>query len=581
MRWYLRRLWGLLSSGDGIEEPSVLEPTIGSMPQPELIQRLEALSPQITEILRLSGTAGASVGVLHMDEVVYTANYGYRDIEAKIPPNEDTLYYIASLSKFMTAAGLGTLVEAGELEWEDQVSKALPDFQHCNQDIRNRLTIVDILSHRTGLAQKMFAWMGEHSRPQVIGADFTKTTTYLEPKFEIGSTFISNNWFYGIAAQIIERFSKKSFSDYIESTFFAALKMHRTRVHSSPDDMDNFAEAYMYNGETPHHVHKPPIEAGATMEGAVGVKSSVHDLLIYYREFLRARKDQFARDSTSTPNSPFKQVQELLRPQIVMDGLPSAFDETTYSLGWAQAKLPSALGALGGNVDVVKEMPRIGDGLQDKHTVLYHAGSLVGYLSSIILLPDTNSAIIVLANTLPNQDSPDWIGQALLEALLDVPHVSDFVSLAKEAAATDETFFPKMHNALLEERIQGTSVRHTESYVGRFENQVGTFVLDIYLSDGELCLSLNGYRPEKHKLSHYHYDTFSFEMTYEDCLRREMWPKTFKPYYLLEFGTDTHGNVTCITWRPDWAVAEGEIFTRRRHPQSINGEGRQRDKVEL
>jgi len=128
MRWYLRRLWGLLSSGDGIEEPSVLEPTIGSMPQPELIQRLEALSPQITEILRLSSTAGASVGVLHIDEVVYTANYGYRDIEAKIPPNEDTLYYIASLSKFMTAAGLGTLVEAGELEWEDQVSKALPDF---------------------------------------------------------------------------------------------------------------------------------------------------------------------------------------------------------------------------------------------------------------------------------------------------------------------------------------------------------------------------------------------------------------------------------------------------------------------
>lgn len=162
-----------------------------------------------------------------------------------------------------------------------------------------------------------------------------------------------------------------------------------------------------------------------------------------------------------------------------------------------------------------------------------------------------------------------------------MPHVSDFVSLAKEAAATDETFFPKMHNALLEERIQGTSVRHTESYIGRFKNQVGTFILDIYLSDSELCLSLNGYRPEKHKLSHYHYNTFSFEMTYEDCLRREMWPKTFKPYYLLEFRIDTHGNVTCITWRPDWAIAEGEIFIRRRHPQSINGEGRQRDKVEL
>ena len=563
MHGTLRCLWDSLPNTFGTKSDGVAEPTVRYASQIQLQQRFEGLSPTINKILNVSGTAGISVGVMHMDEVVYTRGYGYRDAEAKLEPDKDTLYYIASLSKFMTAAGLGKLVNDGKLSWDTVISKALPGFQHCNKDIRERLTLRDILSHRTGLAQKMFAWMGEHSRPQQVGDNFIKTTTYLEPMYESGTTFISNNWLYGLAALIIERFSGQDFGHFLESNFFGALQMRRTRVHSSPDAMDNFAEAYMYNGESPYHVHKPPIENGATMEGAVGVKSSVHDLLIYYGDFLKAREDQISHNRTLTPDSPFKHVQELLRSQIIMDGLPSTFEETVYTLGWAQTKLPTALGALGGNVDLVQQMPRIGEGLKRKPTVLYHAGSLVGYHSSVILLPETNSAIVVLANTLSNQDSADWIGQLLLESLLDVPQSNDYIALAEEAASTFESFFPKMHHALAEERIQGTIMRSPDSYVGQFENQVGTFVLDIYLDGGELCLSLNGYRPEKHKLSHYHYDTFSFEMTYQDCLRREMWPKTYKKYYLLEFGTDAQGETTCITWRPDWAVPNGELFTKR------------------
>ena len=546
--------------------PSVVEKTIEEGPNFGPERRLEGLHSQITQMLQLSGTAGASVGVAHLDESIYTANYGYSDVEAKNAPNEDTLYYVASLSKFMTAAGIAVLVEQGQLGWNDLASRALPGFHHCSQAIRDHVTIVDILSHRTGLAQKMSCWMGEHSRPQMAGESFTKTTTYLERVSEIGSTFLSNNWLYGIAAQIVERFREQNFSLFLESTFFGPLNMQRTRVHSSPDKMENFAKAYMYNGDSPHLVHRPPIEVGASMEGAVGVKSSIHDLLIYYREFLKARKDQFARHTTSTAGSPFKQVQELLRPRIVIDGLKSEFSETTYALGWAEAKLPTALGALGGNVDLVEKMPRIGEGLEQEYTVLYHSGSLVGYLSSIILLPETDSVIVVLVNTLSNQDPADWISQALLEALIGVPYPNDYVSLAREAATTYNTMFPNMHAALAREKINDTDMRDPELYVGKFANEAGTFILDIFLEDGDLNLSLNGYRQEKHRLSHYNYDVLSFEMTYEDCLKREMWPKTFKKYYLLEFRSeDGRGNMTHIRWRPDPAVPSGEDFVKREH----------------
>ena len=131
---------------------------MGSLPtrsyQTKLKQRFEALSPTVNELLGISGTAGASVGILHSDEVVCTADIGYRDVDKKTPPNQDTLYYIASLSKFMTAAGIERLVEDGKLKWTNLVA-ALPEFQHRDPHIRDHATIVDILSHRTGLAQKM------------------------------------------------------------------------------------------------------------------------------------------------------------------------------------------------------------------------------------------------------------------------------------------------------------------------------------------------------------------------------------------------------------------------------------------
>ena len=534
--------------------------TAEPIPLSGMQKRFKDLSPTINEILRISGTAGASVGILHSSEVIYTANFGYRDVEEKARPNQDTIYYIASLSKFMTAAGIGKLVEDGKLQWNDLVSTALPEFQHLDPQIRDHATIIDILSHRTGLAQKMHFWMGEHSRPQMTGHDFTRTTMYFEPVARFRSKFISNNWLYGIAAQIIERCSEQKFSEFIESNFFEPLDMHRTRLHGGVADLDNVAEAYMYDEGSPYLVNKPPIDSDSAMEGAVGVKSSVRDLLKYYKSFLDAREQQQNCGCTSTDDSPFKQVQELLTERVTMDNLPGHMDKTSYALGWAMVQLPAALGSLGGNADLVKKMPKIEEGLLVKPTVLYHAGSLVGYLSSVILIPETKSAIIVLVNTLANQDPADWIGQAFLEALLDVPSPHDFIHLAKEARDTYTSLFPKMHHALTKGRRRGTFKRSLHCYEGRFENLAETFILDVYVLEDELYLSLKGYRKEKHKLYYYDGDTLSFEMGYLDCLKREMWPKTYEGYYLLEFVAAEDADIRVVIWR---AVPQGELFVRR------------------
>ena len=83
-----------------------------------MAQRLENLEPIISKICQESSCSGLSLGVLHCGKVVHEADYGYRDVEAKTHPDSDTLYSINSLTKPMTAAAIGTLVEDGLMRWD-------------------------------------------------------------------------------------------------------------------------------------------------------------------------------------------------------------------------------------------------------------------------------------------------------------------------------------------------------------------------------------------------------------------------------------------------------------------------------
>ena len=534
----------------------------------DLVKRLKSLTPVIENILKISGTAGVSVGVLHQQEIVTTASFGYSDIQARREPDEDTLYYIASLTQSITASGIAILVEADRLQWYSAISDLLPQFQHRSPFIHNHTTVEDILSHRTGLEQKANLWMGEHSWPQVTRSKFTRTAAYLEPVHQLGSEFLDNNWTYGLAAQIIKGTSGQDFSDFFQQNIFEPLEMERTGLAGSrpfPRDVDNFAEAYMYNGDRPYRVHKPPLETSSEHEATVGVKSSVKDLLRYYGALISAAKAEISSSETHEDRSPFRQARELFRPHTTMERLLPSFGKTEYTLGLAQVVLPNALGALSGNAELVEKMPRIGEGLASAPLVFYQSGSLVGYQSSAILIPDTSSAIVVLSNTLANQHAPDWIAQAVLEALLDVPYPTDFVALAREAAATNAMLFSYVHQVLVAKRIYGTTCRKLDAYVGIYDNAVQTFTVEVSCGEAGLFLSFNGSH-DGYELEHYHLDTFSFETDYQGFLKREMRPVTYWRYFLLEFcegGDCARGTIGTVVWRTDRMVEKGETFVKR------------------
>jgi hypothetical protein len=113
------------------------------------------------------------------------------------------------------------------------------------------------------------------------------------------------------------------------------------------------------------------------------------------------------------------------------------------------------------NYGLVEQPPGVGRGIPNAPLVYHHYGSLPSYLSSVSLVRSTKSAIVVLSNTLAKLDAPNFLGQLLLEALLEIPKKErrDFAALAEKAATNQAKQFPEMFEQLDRDRTPETATR--------------------------------------------------------------------------------------------------------------------------
>jgi CubicO group peptidase (beta-lactamase class C family) len=95
---------------------------------------LRSAEPRIAASLQPfvdNGTlAGAVILVASPDKTLSLEAIGFADIDGKVPMKAENLFWIASMSKPITAAGLMILVDEGKVKIEDPVEKYLPEYKH-------------------------------------------------------------------------------------------------------------------------------------------------------------------------------------------------------------------------------------------------------------------------------------------------------------------------------------------------------------------------------------------------------------------------------------------------------------------
>ena len=113
----------------------------------ELIEQPKALEPTFAGLLAISCAPGLSLGVLHHGKIIHTAHFGRQHYLSPTPPNDDTIYRVASLTKVLTSSAVALLVEEGILDWDVPIRKYLPVFSQRTDELGHKTTLRDLLSH--------------------------------------------------------------------------------------------------------------------------------------------------------------------------------------------------------------------------------------------------------------------------------------------------------------------------------------------------------------------------------------------------------------------------------------------------
>jgi hypothetical protein len=207
-------------------------------------------------------------------------------------------------------------------------------------------------------------------------------------------------------------------------------------------------------------------------------------------------------------------------------------------------------------------MPIVGEGGPES-LVIYHQGSMAGYTSSIFLLPGSNSAVVVLTNSIQLNEAADWVGELLLETLLDSPNPHDYKLLAKESADSFVAKFPAMIKELEEQRVQGTAAKPLHAYVGKYYNSIHNFFIEISLVNDSLYLAFQGGRDNQvWKMEHYHYDTFTWLMSRDEAIKHSRFPYAGKDLYKIEFKASKDEKINSLLWAHEVGWHHSEEFMR-------------------
>lgn len=115
-----------------------------------MADRLDAVIDQALVDKRL---VGAVLLVAREGELVYARAAGLRDRESGVAMEKDTIFRLASITKPMVTAAAMGLIEEGQLDLDDPVTKWLPDFTPKAPDGSTPVILIrQLLNHTSGLS---------------------------------------------------------------------------------------------------------------------------------------------------------------------------------------------------------------------------------------------------------------------------------------------------------------------------------------------------------------------------------------------------------------------------------------------
>lgn len=296
--------------------------------------------------------AGAVTVVADREKVLALDTVGYADVAEKQPMRPDSLFWIASMTKPITGAGLMILVDEGKVALDDPIDKHLPEFRDLwLVDERTpekltlkrparKVTVRDIMNHTSGMA-----FSGPLEKPTLDGlplsvavGSYALTPLLTEP----GKKWAYSNEGINAAGRIIEVVSGMPYEKFMQDRLFGPLGMRDTTFFPTAEQAARLAKTYKPNAakndleatQTPYLIHPPTAPNRYAMPGG-GLFSTAADVATFGRMVLNGGELDGKRYLSE------KSVETMISKTTEAD-VPNG-----YGVGWAvQGHLVGHGGAL-------------------------------------------------------------------------------------------------------------------------------------------------------------------------------------------------------------------------------------------
>ena len=333
--------------------------------------RIEALRQFVESSMAELDVPGAAFALTTREKTIYATGLGVRLLGEAAPVDADSTFAIASNTKGMATLLLAKLADEGKLGWDQPVTQVYPPFRLGSAETTSKVLVRHLVCACTGLPRKDFQVL-LNSNPDASAADTFAQLAATEPTSGFGEVFQYNNLMASAAGYLGGHLSHpgtdldQAFARAMDERVWGPLGMGRTTL--------DFAKATQGNWARPHGFAitgraEPVLTEGMKLNyaftrygAAGGAWSSANDLVKYVRfEMNEGKLDDGAQ---------YVSAKNVLQRRVA--NVPVGEDRV-YGMG---LQIDRDYG-----VDVI-----------------HHGGSLGGYKSDMLWIPEANIGAVILTN---------------------------------------------------------------------------------------------------------------------------------------------------------------------------------------
>ena len=384
---------------------------------------------------------------------------GRRGVDDAEPVGATTLFHHGSCAKGYTALLAALLADDGDLDLDAPVLRLVPELRLPDPVLAQRITLRDLLSHRSGLGRHDLAWI---LRPELDEAGLLGAVAALPPAGDLRAGFGYSNFGYALAGLAIGRATGSSWAEQVRTRILEPTGMKQTTVSAFPGAGDAIDRA------TPHVLRegrpRPTARRSLGVIGPAGqLVTCAEDAVAWLRLQLGDGPAAIAATAVRTTHAP----AVTLPPEV---NRHEPLKWTGYALGWITGTFRG-------------------------RPLLWHSGGIDGFLTNTLLLPEDGIGVTVCAN-LHLSDLPWAAVHQIADALLGTAGDPSWYERARAADATPDEPRPERRDAPPSQPVADCA---------------GTYVDDGY---GEVVVTVSGNAPTirvgaaELAVEHRHYDTW-------------------------------------------------------------------------